>query len=303
MDSRSPSPSTHRVIVGVDGTAGSVEALRWAAHEAARRSWPLHVVTCAEIPVVLDSAFMGGIAGTPEVERIVHEHESVSERAVTAARSFGLDIEVSGETVLGAPAYALSAMSQPHGLVVVGATSHPTRLADVLGSVASLVAHRARGAIAVIHGPASASGDVHRIVVGVDGSRGSDAALRWATEQALRCGAELVLVHGWTYPYAVSAPGANDPRQEMKLDAMRALEASAALVRELAPSVRCTSIISEDSPSKAILDEVQDRGRGADLVVVGSRGHGGFASLLLGSVSRTVLQHAAVPVVVVRCED
>lgn len=302
MDSRSPSPSAHHVIVGVDGTAGSVEALRWAAHEAARRGWPLHVVSCAEIPVTLDSAFMGGIAGAPEVEGIVHDHELVNERAVTTARAFGLDITVTGETVLGAPAFALSAMSQPHGLVVVGATSHPTRLADVLGSVASVVAHRARGAIAVIHGTVSPSGDVQRIVVGVDGSAPSDAALRWAIEQALRCGSELVLVHGWMYPYSVAVPGSVDPRQEMKLDAMRALESSAALVRELAPTVRCTSIISEDSPSKAILDEVQERGRGADLVVVGSRGHGGFASLLLGSVSRTVLQHAAVPVVVVRCD-
>lgn len=303
MDSRSHLPSTHRVIVGVDGTAGSVEALRWAAHEAVRRSWPLHVVTCAEIPVVLDAGLMGGAAGNHSVDGIVHGHEDVNERAVAAARAFGLDIEVSGETVLGAPAFALSAMSQHHGLVVVGATSHPTRLSDVLGSVASVVAHRSRGAIAVIHGTASPSGDIQRIVVGVDGSPGSDAALRWATEQALRCGSELVLVHGWSYPYAVARPGSADPRQEMKLDAMRALEASAELVGELAPGVRCTSIISEDSPSGAILDEVQDRGRGADLVVVGSRGHGGFASLLLGSVSRTVLQHAAVPVVVVRDED
>ena len=303
MDSRSPVPTAHRVIVGVDGTAGSVEALRWAAHEAARRSWPLHVVTCAEVPVTLDAGLMGGIAGAPAVEGIVHDDEAVNERAVHAARSFALGVDVSGETVLGAPAYALSAMAQPHGLVVVGATSHPTRLTDVLGSVASIVAHRARGAIAVIHGAVPPSGDIHRIVVGVDGSRGSDAALQWATEQALRCGSELVLVHGWSYPYATARAGASEPRQEMKLDAMRTLEASAALVREVAPSVRCTSIISEDSPAKAVLDEVQDRGRGADLVVVGSRGHGGFASLLLGSVSRTVLQHATVPVVVVRCDD
>jgi len=253
--------------------------------------------------VTLDAGLMGGVAGAPAVEGIVADHEQVNQRAVLAAGSFGLDLEVTGETVLGAPAFALSAMSQPHGLVVVGATSHPSRLTDVLGSVASVVAHRARGAIAVIHGTASPSGDVHRIVLGVDGSRGSDAALRWATEQSLRCGSELVLVHGWSYPYATARSGTSEPRQEMKLDAMRALEASAALVHEVAPSVQCTSIISEDSPAKAILDEAQGRGRGADLVVVGSRGHGGFASLLLGSVSRTVLQHAAVPVVVVRCDD
>jgi nucleotide-binding universal stress UspA family protein len=60
--------------------------------------------------------------------------------------------------------------------------------------------------------------------------------------------------------------------------------------------LRCHSIISEQSPAKAIIDA----GKEADLLVVGSRGHGGFAALLLGSVSRTVLQHSSVPVVVVR---
>ena len=90
-----------------------------------------------------------------------------------------------------------------------------------------------------------------------------------------------------------------EPRDEMKLDAMRLLEGCAAKVRAMAPAVRCHSIISEQSPAKAVLDEA----RTADLVVVGSRGHGGFASMLLGSVSRTVLQHSPVPVAVIRQPD
>jgi nucleotide-binding universal stress UspA family protein len=88
----------------------------------------------------------------------------------------------------------------------------------------------------------------------------------------------------------------SDARDDMKLDAMRTLEACAQQVRATTPALRCHSIISEQSPAKAIIDA----GKEADLLVVGSRGHGGFAALLLGSVSRTVLQHSSVPVVVVR---
>jgi len=289
-----------RLIVGVDGTEGSVEALRWAAHEAARRSWPLHVITCAELPVAVEAGLIGSGAITGSaMDGIVTDQEAINQRAVTLARSFGLDIEVSGETVLGAPAYALVGASHVDDVIVAGATSHPGRLTDMLGSVATLVAHRAKCPVVVVHGAERRGGDIHRIAVGVDGSQGSDAALQWAIDEALRCDAELMLVHGWIYPYAGPRTGVSEPRDDMRLDAMRTLEASALKMHELAPSVRCHSIISEQSPAKAVIDA----GKNADLVVVGSRGHGGFASLMLGSVSRTVLQHATVPVVVVRADD
>jgi len=281
MTSRAP-----RLLVGVDGTEGSVEALRWAAHEAARRSWPLHVMTCAELPagMVMDS--------------IVTEHEAVNQRAVDVARSFGLDVEVSGDTVLGSPAYALVGAAHPDDVIVVGATAHPGRLTDVLGSVATLISHRAHCPVVVVHGSDRRDAVIGRIAVGVDGSAGSQAALDWAIDEAMRCDAELVLVHGWTYPYQGPRTGVTEPRDDMRLDAMRTLEACAFRVREIAPALRCHSIISEQSPAKAVIDA----GKDADLVVVGSRGHGGFAALLLGSVSRTVLQHAQVPVAIVRAD-
>ena len=285
-----------RVIVGVDGTEGSVEALRWAANEAARRTWPLHVLTCAELPVAVEAGMVGagGLTGAA-MDSIVTEQEAVNQRAVTLARSFGLDLDVDGETVLGAPGYALVSGAHEDDLIVVGATSHPGRLTDLLGSVATVVVHRAKGPVVVVHGGDRRDYGIGRIVVGVDGSPGSDAALEWAAEEAARCGAELVLVHGWTYPYVGVRAGAREPRDDMRLDAMRTLEASAQLASDAAPDVRTQSIISEESPAKAIIDAARD----ADLAVVGTRGHGGFAALLLGSVSRTVLQHASVPVVVV----
>lgn len=286
-----------RVIVGVDGSEGSVEALRWATHEAARRGAPLHVMTCAQLPVTVEAGMVGaGAFAGSTMDAIVHEQEQINQRAVDLARSFGLQLTVTGETVLGAPGYALVSASHDDDVVVIGATSHPGRLTDVLGSVATVVAHRAKGAVVVVHGSGRAERGITRIVVGVDGSPASDAGLLWATEAALRCEAGLVLVHGWVYPYLGSRTSVSEPRDEMRLDAMRVLEASAAKAHELAPAVACHSIITEEGPAKAILDAAAD----ADLIVVGSRGHGGFTALLLGSVSRTVLQHAPCPVAVVR---
>ncbi len=285
------------VIVGVDGSEGSIEALRWAANEAARRGAPLHVMTCAQLPVTVEAGMVGaGAFAGSTMDAIVTEQEQVNQRAVDLARSFGLSITVSGETVLGAPGYALVSASRPADTIVLGATSHPGRLTDLLGSVATVVTHRAHGPVVVVHGSGRADQEIRRIVVGVDGSPASDEALTWATEEALRCSSELVLVHGWIYPYVGSRTSVSEPRDEMRLDAMRVLEACAARTHELAPTITCHSIITEEGPAKAILDAAES----ADLVVVGSRGHGGFTALLLGSVSRTVLQHAPCPVAVIR---
>lgn len=291
MTTRAP-----RVVVGVDGTEGSIEALRWAAHEAARRRWPLRVITCAELPVAVEAGLVGaGTVDEATVSGLVADRTAVNERAVQLAGSFGLSLEVSGEVVLGAAGYAITGSTESDDIVVVGATSHPGRLADVLGTVATMVAHRARGPVAVVHGTERRDAAIGRILVGVDGSPGSDAALEWAVEEAFRCSAELVLVHGWSYPYVGARTGISEPRNEMRLDAMRTLEASARHAKELAPSLRIHPIVCEQGPAKAIIDAAKD----ADLVVVGTRGHGGFAALVMGSVSRTVLQHSPVPVVVV----
>lgn len=292
MTTRAP-----RLLVGVDGTEGSVEALRWAAHEAARRSAPLHVMTCAELPVAVEAGLIGGGHATgATMDSLVADQEAANQGAVNLARSFGLDIEVSGDTVLGAPAYALVGAAHPDDIIVIGATSHPGRLTEVLGSVATVIAHRAHCPVVVVHGTDRRDAKIGRIAVGVDGSECGDDALLWAAAEAERCGAELLLVHGWTYPYQPPRNGSTEARDDMKLDAMRMLEACSRRVKDLFPVLRVHSIISEQSPAKAIIDA----GKEADLLVVGSRGHGGFAALLLGSVSRTVLQHSSVPVVVVR---
>ena len=233
MTARAP-----RLIVGVDGTEGSVEALRWAAHEAARRSWP------APRDDLRRAA--GGRRGRDDRERlpsparpwtsIVTEHEAVNQRAVNLARSFGLDIDVTGETVLGAPAYALVGASH-RPTTSSSSAPPPTPAASPTCSArwppSSPTAPRARSSWCTA--PTARDAVIGRIAVGVDGSPGSDAALAVGHEEAMRCDAELVLVHGWSYPYHGPRTGISEPRDDMRLDAMRTLEASAAKVHELAP--------------------------------------------------------------------
>ena len=139
---------------------------------------------------------------------------------------------------------------------------------------------------------------MRKIVVGLDGSPASLEGLEWAYGQAIVSGAELTAVHGWIYPYSGPRTSVSEPRTQMQLDAMEELKTS---LESLGPRLTGGSIhvhakLVEQSPTESLLDEAKD----ADLLVVGSRGRGALRSLLLGSVTSTVAQHAACPVVIVR---
>ena len=143
-----------------------------------------------------------------------------------------------------------------------------------------------------------------KIVVGVDGSEPSRQAMDWAWDEALLAGAELDLVHAWIYPYGVGhRVTVTEPVELVRLDAARLLddEAQALTSRKGAgsgagPMPAIHAVMREGSPSDELLSESKD----ADLLVVGSRGRGGFLSLMLGSVAHQVSSHAQCPVVVVR---
>ena len=139
-----------------------------------------------------------------------------------------------------------------------------------------------------------------KIVVGVDGSDESQAALRWAYDEARQRGAELDVVHAWTYPYQGPRTGVTEPRDLMELDAAKALEQTMTTLQRdhTGTGVTTHAHVREGNPADVLVQESKD----AELLVVGSRGRGGFASLLLGSVSTAVTHHAACPVVVVRTD-
>jgi nucleotide-binding universal stress UspA family protein len=141
------------------------------------------------------------------------------------------------------------------------------------------------------------------IVVGVDHSAGAKAALVFANEEARLRGATLLAVHAWQYGYIGypglegSVPAMGGDIDELRRAAEAALSAS---VREALPEpdVEITLRTIQGSPAGVLVDESRD----ADLLVVGSRGHGGFVGLLLGSVSQQCAHHAECPVVIVHAE-
>ena|SRR6266851_293004 len=141
-------------------------------------------------------------------------------------------------------------------------------------------------------GPGTGEG---RIVAGVDGSRPSQEALRWSAHFAAIFGARLEVVIAWDYPpsYGWVAPLPSDwnPRQGME----KVLDDTVRAVFGDQPPAGMQRQVREGGAAKVLLDA----GEGAIMLVVGSRGHGGFAGLLLGSVSANVAEHASCPVLII----
>lgn len=136
----------------------------------------------------------------------------------------------------------------------------------------------------------------HRIVVGVDGSAQGNAALRWALDEAAAHGSELVAVFAWQMPF-IDIPGAFD-REEIEGLSKKFLIDTVAEV-EPEPTVPVTLLVAQGDVSESLISA----SKGADLLVLGSRGRGGFAGLRLGSVSQECAAHARCPVVIVRSPD
>ena len=136
-----------------------------------------------------------------------------------------------------------------------------------------------------------------RIVVGIDGSAGSLAALDWAVRQAESTGSTLEAVTSWEWPssYGMAfsyVPSNYDPA----VDAQKILDDALEPVRRAHPDLTIKPVVVEGHPAPVLVEE----SRGADLLVVGSRGHGEFAGMLIGSVSEHCVTNAHCPVLVLR---
>ena len=148
--------------------------------------------------------------------------------------------------------------------------------------------------------PVTVSEPVETMVVGVDGSEGSKAALEFAAREAAFRGARLRILSVWEVPPAAYSSGFVPPLDPATWDAFRAgaqqvADEALESVKELQPSLEAEVLVIQGQPADLLLE----RGADAALIVVGRRGLGGFRSLLLGSVSQQVVQHARCPVVVV----
>jgi nucleotide-binding universal stress UspA family protein len=281
------------VVVGVDGSESSLEAVRLAAREAALRHSPLHVVHAfvwALMNVPLGPHPLGPPDGglRNEAERLV---KAALEEAETAAPG----VPVTSEIIDAAAAPVLVAQAQDARMVVVGNRGLGGFSGLIMGSVAVQLTSHAACPVVVVRGEAR-SGTF--IAVGVDGSEVSNHAVAFAFEEASLRGVPLAVVHAWHFPVS-TGPGDMLPlvydQEELAADEERFATEATAGWSERYPDVEVIRRIHRGHPAKALVEE-SDR---AELVVVGSRGRGGFTGLLLGSVSQAVLHHSHCPVAIV----
>jgi nucleotide-binding universal stress UspA family protein len=178
---------------------------------------------------------------------------------------------------------------------VVGSRGHGGFVGALLGSVSQHCVHHATCPVVVVRGPDTPRRD-GPIVVGLDGSPQSEAALAFAVEAAVARRVPLRAVRVWldpAVPYVVTGP--TDWDEEVKRQQGLLAEQLVGW-REKYPDLRVEPILMQDRPAHALAQSTGD----AQLVVVGSRGRGGLTGMLLGSVSQAMLQHAECPVAVVR---
>lgn len=298
------SDSAARTVVGVDGSDESTAAVRWAARRAAVTGDALRLVHAYTAAVMFPAApFASGVSPRTQ-EAYARAAESVLASAADTAWAAAPGVDVTTEAVVGGAAQALVAASDGARLVVVGSRGHGGFAGLLLGSVGAQVSAHARCPTAVLRGGAPPADGP--IVVGVDGSTPSNAALRFAVAEAGRLGVDVVAVHAWSLPqspglgeaFAAELAAEQDPGA-YEAAARQVLDEAAAPWRAAAPDVELRAdLVPAAGPATALLTAA----KGASMVVVGSRGHGGFVGLLLGSTSQSVVHHAPCPVVVIRAD-
>ncbi|WP_199807019.1 MULTISPECIES: universal stress protein [unclassified Streptomyces] len=287
------------VIVGVDGSASSLAAAEVAAREARSRGAGLRVVHAIVPPTALVSSGASH-PGPPEGDQRNRADVLVAE-AVERARAAAPDVDVRHVVVAAEPLTVLEAQSRNADLMVVGSRGRGGFVGLLVGSNAVHLAAHGSCPVLVVREPPHSDGPV---VLGVDGSPAGRRAVDFAFAEAAVRDAPLVALHCWTawsgtMPASQEAatPYAN-PSEALAEEAERVLSKALAGPQERHPGVTVRPRVVHGGTRETLIEA----SRSAQLVVVGTRGRGGFAGLLLGSVSQAVLHHAHCPVAVVRGE-
>lgn len=289
----SPTP-TARIVAGIDGSAHGWAALAWAAERASELRIPLHLVH-AFAP---DLPMLG--FGTTDQSSILAEGRRLLATATARAHAINSALTVTTSLPPGFASRALVGASHSATMVVLGAVGHGLLSRATIGAVAQQVAAHATCPVVIVGHEGRSEGKHRRVVVGVDGSASSTAALHTAFDYAATRESELVVVHAW------EAKGIEDPTLETD-SSWPAYEShlEQAVTREIAsrsaehPAVKVRHDVVRDSPVSALTQAADS----ADLVVVGARGTGGFAGLQLGSVSGRLLGRTDCPLVIVHSRE
>jgi len=293
----STSRTHHGVVVGVDGSPPSKVAVDWAAREALLRNLPLTIIHVIPSPMV---SMMPAALMLPELtvqlEKDGREVLRDARRTAEESTRGSHPIRVDTELVTAGVVPALVDLSKEAEMIVVGCRGLGAISRRLVGSVSSGLLHHAHCPVAVIHDedPLMPQPALAPVVVGVDGSPASEAATALAFDEASRRGVELVAVHAWSDYAVAELPGVE--WSDVQKQADETLAERLARWQERYPDVTVRRVVVLDRPAHQLLEQSES----AQLTVVGSHGRGGFAGLLLGSVSSAVAESARMPVIVAR---
>jgi len=285
------------VLVGVDGSRSAVRAVRWGAAEAARREVPLRLVIAFDWP--------HNVLWRPDGHEVRYRDgllATARDRLAAAARAAVRDepgLGVEQQLIVGAPIPVLAEESRRAQILVLGDRGLGPVEGLLVGSVAAALAPHAPCPVVVVRGAERATAEAASlpVVVGVDAH--SDAAVAFAFEAAVARRVSVVAVHSWWQPvFEPEMASVLFDREAIQGDEERLLAQRLTGWTHKYPEVFVENRVTGDSPARSLLDQA----RSAQLVVVGSRGRAGLASLVLGSVGHALLQRSPCPVAVVRPE-
>ena len=291
------------VVVAVDGSPASDNAVRWAANTAMKRNIPLRLAAAYSMPQFL---YAEGMVPPQEVfDELQRETLQTVDRAREIALDVAPDLHIGHAVAEGSPIDMLLEMSKECTMVVMGSRGLSGISGMVLGSVSGAVVSHASCPVVVVRedNAVTEANKYGPVVVGVDGSEVSRRATEVAFGEAAARGAELHAVHTWV-DTQIQGPGAGYAVSEDHWKAVQAEkeELLGSYLNELAeqyPDVVVKKTITRDRPVRALASAAE----GAQLLVTGSHGRGGFKGMLLGSTSRALLQEAPCPMMVVRTQD
>ena len=289
-----------RIVVGTDGSNRAGKAVDWAAEQAAARGLPLLILRVVpELPLPGRTAAAAAVHhGSDYLADFMAAAQRRVDEAADRVRARYPDLAVTARVVQGHDSSVLAAASRDAAQVVVGARGQNAPLAvRLLGGVADAVTAHAHGPVAVISDFAEDRPDAP-VVVGVDDSPEARAAARIAFEAARLRKVPVLAIHAWDFgPYdAFDADIWERSMTEITASFTALVERVLTGLRTGFPDVEARISVVRGRPDNAIVAASKQSG----LVVVGSRGRGGFAGLLLGSTSRHVLRDAFAPVIVTR---
>ncbi|MEU6561441.1 universal stress protein [Nocardia nova] len=277
------------VVVGVDSSDDAVQAVRWAANDAALHKVPLEVISAVP-PLPGERAEED--AALDYHSRLGAQARHAVETAARVAADIAPAVEVTTAVVDAAIVPALLDSAARARLVVVGARGLGAYQRSLLGSVSTALVRHAQGPVAVVPDDPML-GSERPVLVGYDDSPCSADALAIAITEARRRSVDLTVVHTWQRYGDYPSPAA------LQEEGTRLLDAALTVHEDPDEPVTVRRIVVEDRPVRRILAESAN----AQLVVVGSHGKGGFPGMTLGSTSQALMHSVECPIIVARPRD